>query len=239
MRFALLGKDISHSFSPSYFQQKFSELNLDHEYELLDLPDLTQLKSKITELKLSGFNITIPYKQEIIQHLDQISTEAAAANSVNVVKVMDDKLLGYNTDIPAFTQTISPFAYGGLKALIFGTGGSSQAVQFALENLSIEFRTIGRSNRADFSYSQVAEDKLFQNYLLLVNCTPVGMLGREEEKLPLPFDEITDQHICYDLIYNPEETPFLKEAKSNGAIAVNGLEMLKIQADLSWEIWNT
>jgi shikimate dehydrogenase len=238
-KFAVIGYPIEHSFSPDYFKEKF-ETNgvLDCSYEALEVENIGSIKEVTDYEKLEGFNVTIPHKTEIIKHLDFIDADAAAINAVNTVKVIRGKLCGYNTDYLAFRDHIAGMIDNSIKALVFGSGGSSLAIQFALQKLGVNFEVVSRSNTTGFRYEQLTKDRIEES-LLLINCTPVGMFPEVEQSLDLPYQGISSNHICYDLIYNPKQTQFLSKSKERGATVINGLKMLEMQADKSWSIWNS
>lgn len=238
--FGLIGHPLSHSFSKTFFTRFFEEKNLkDHAYELFDLPELNTFPDFIKKHQLSGLNVTIPYKQSIITYLDEADAVAASIHAVNCIRFQDGKLKGYNTDYPAFIQSLESFdIHIGTNALVFGTGGASAAVAKALHDEGINCLKVSRSEeKGHLTYGDLTEE-VIKDHLLLINCTPVGMYPDVNHTLPIPFDGITENHIVYDLIYNPEETLFLKEAGKRGAKIKNGLEMLELQALKSWEIWN-
>ena len=240
-QFGLVGYPLSHTFSPSYFAQKFSTENIiDAEYKAFEEADLLSFLSQVkTEQTILGFNVTIPYKQAILPYLDSISNEASYVGAVNTVKLVNGKLFGYNTDVFGFQNSLkSLLKQHHNKALIFGTGGGAKAVQFVCKQLSIQTVTVSRfSQRGQITYEQL-NDNFITNHKLLINTTPVGMYPKNDEAISIPYAAITNEHLCYDLIYNPPETLFLKRAKQQGATIKNGLEMLHLQAEQSWKIWN-
>ena len=241
-RFGLIGFPLTHSFSKDYFSSKFRSEGLEDvsyvNYPLEKIEDLSILLE--SEANLKGLNVTIPFKESVIPFLDEIDHSASEIGAVNTLKLKDGKIKGYNTDIIGFRESIKPFlAKEHSRALIFGTGGSSKAVAYILKKLDIPFFYVSRtpSTSQCISYNDL-DDVSIKSFRLLINCTPIGMYPQTEETLPISFEGITKQHLVYDLIYNPEETLFLKKAKEMGAITVNGLSMLKIQAEASWAIWN-
>ena len=243
-RFGLIGRNISYSFSRTYFQDKFSELGLDdYSYENFDLPLIKDIEKVVLPYlgEIGGLNVTIPYKQEIMSYLDEIDPEAAEIGAVNVVKVLKGtKLRGYNTDVFGFEQSLRPGLRGHeKKALVLGTGGASKAVAFVLEKIGIEPLMVSRTpgeNR--FTYADLNES-MMEQYQVVVNCTPLGTYPRVEEKPGIPYEGIGKRHILFDLIYNPEKTAFLLEGEKRGATVLNGRKMLEKQADKAWEIWNS
>lgn len=247
----LLGYPLGHSFSPSYFADKFKKLGLeDWEYRLLELPELEKLKDIIIsgEKDWLGFNVTIPYKQSILAHLDSLDSLALRIGAVNVVKIQSDgKWRGYNTDYFGFLHTLlqirSWHSWKGCRALIFGNGGSSLAVAAVLKDLEVSFQKVTRNpaddgNSAIISYQQL-ELKDMQQADLLVQTTPVGMEPIKDATIPVPPAGFSSGQFVIDLIYNPAQTRFLQLAASRGAVVHNGLPMLQAQAEKSWEIWNS
>lgn len=240
--FGLIGKNISYSFSKKYFTEKFEKEQLtDCAYENFDLTAISQFPKVIRENPtLCGLNITIPYKEKVIPYLDKLSENAQKIGAVNCIKfTKKGKLKGYNTDYYGFKKSLQPLLQPHhQKALILGTGGASKAVAFALEELGILYTFVSRSkkeNALDYKYINATT---FDNYQLIINCTPLGTHPNIEEYPPIPYDYFTPDHLAYDLIYNPEETLFLSQAKAKGAVTKNGYEMLVLQAERGWKIWN-
>ncbi len=246
--FGLIGKTLSHSFSKPYFEKKFKDLGLpDHCYLNFELTSIEELQNVLNDHPLlRGFNVTIPYKEQIIPFLDELGEEAKAIGAVNCVKIQDQsngkrELIGYNTDVYGFASSIKPFLEPQhSRALILGTGGSSKAVAFALKRIGVEVFFASRNAKGEnvFSYRQLNEHML-NSFKLIVNTTPLGMFPNMNEAPEIPYEYIGSSHLCYDLIYNPEETLFLKKCKAQGASTMNGYNMLKLQAEKSWEIWTT
>ena len=238
--YGLVGKDISHSFSPDYFKQKFLQEKIVADYILFDIDSIDKLPEIISSTpNLIGFNVTIPYKKEVMSLLQQVSKEAKAVGAVNTIKITTSGLSGYNTDVVGFRNSLLPLIKGSLplKALILGTGGASDAVKFVLNELSIPFQQVSRYKLENtLTYSEVTKSVL-QEARLIINTTPLGMFPDVNQAPAIPFEHLTEHHILYDLIYNPEETLFLKEGKRAGAKVKNGLEMLYLQAEASWRIW--
>lgn len=239
--FGLIGKTLSYSFSQSYFQKKFKALGLDHNYHNFELEDIGQFKTLLEENpKLKGLNVTIPYKTAIIPFLDKLSPDAGKIGAVNTIQFLTGKTIGHNTDWIGFRNSIKPFlAHGMEKALILGTGGASKSVQYALEQIGIEvfFASTSPSGPKQFSYDQLNEQAM-KMFKLIMNTTPLGMSPNIETFPDIPYAAIGPDHLLFDLNYNPTETLFLKKGKANGALTVNGLSMLQIQAEKSWAIWN-
>ncbi len=247
MKFGLIGYPLSHSFSKKYFTSKFNQLNVPYSYENIEVNDLSQLfnnKSKINEF--SGFNVTIPHKESIINFIHSIHPIAQEIGAVNVIKSVKKEsqnfLIGYNTDYIGFYESLLPHLKTNklYKALILGTGGSSKAIQFALDQLNIKFSMVSTKNNPK-EYLQYGDltKKIIQEHLIIINCTPLGTFPNINNKPPIPFEDITKDHILFDLVYNPEITEFLKEGILKGCTIQNGYEMLTIQAEKSWEIWTS
>ncbi len=241
-QFGLVGKNISYSFSKKYFTEKFKNENEDgYSYINFDIPEVEGIVDVLSDNpNLSGLNITIPYKESIIPFLDKMSKKAKQIGAVNTVRfTKKGKTKGYNTDYYGFQKSLEPLLKPHhKKALILGTGGASKAVAFALEQLGIRHMFVSREAKKNtLNYSQLSE-YIFSEYTIVINCTPLGTSPNIEEAPKIPYEYFTNQHIAYDLIYNPEETLFLKKARKNGAITKNGLEMLIFQAEKAWEIWN-
>lgn len=239
--FGLLGRNIGYSFSRGYFSEKFQKENLNHEYVNFDLAQIEELKTLLSSKKISGMNVTIPYKQEIIPYLDGLDPIAKSIGAVNVVKFEEDgKLTGYNSDYYGFMESLQPLLNTHIdKALILGTGGASKAIAYALDTLNITYTFVSRNpDFNELSYRDLDED-VMRSYPLIINCTPLGTHPNVENYPDIPYEYITDKHIAYDLIYNPEETVFLSKAKHQGATISNGLQMLILQAEKAWHIWNS
>ncbi|MFY7742553.1 MAG: shikimate dehydrogenase family protein [Flavobacterium sp.] len=240
--FGLIGKNISYSFSKKYFTDKFEKEGLlNCSYENFDLQIITQFPGIIrNNPSLKGLNVTIPYKEKIIPYLDQLNKKAAKIGAVNCIKITKKgKRKGYNTDYYGFKKSLQPLLQAHhKKALILGTGGASKAVAYALEELGILYTFVSRSkkeNALDYKYINATT---FDNFQIIINCTPLGTFPNIDECPPIPYDFFTEDHIAFDLIYNPEETTFLKKAKAKNAQIKNGYEMLVFQAEKGWKIWN-
>jgi shikimate dehydrogenase len=238
-KYGLIGKSLGHSFSPAFFKTYFEEHQIEASYELIPIEDITPIESVLSNA-YNGLNVTIPYKEEIIPYLDEIDAEARAIGAVNTIVFKDGKSIGFNTDAFGFQQSIKPFlTFEHERALILGTGGSSKAVAHVLKNLGIQVNFLSRKEQGPniYPYSQVNEAMLGA-CKLIVNCTPVGMFPHTDACPLALIDGIGPSHLVVDLIYNPDETLLLKEAKSRGAATLNGMPMLKAQALKSWELWN-
>ena len=242
-KLGLLGKNISYSFSRNYFKEKFENENItDTTYVNFDLENIDLFPSIIKNTEnIKGMNVTIPYKEAVMPFLDKINKKAKAIGAVNTIRVTKKgKLIGYNTDCYGFKNTIKPFIKPHhKKALILGTGGASKAVAFSLKELGIDYKYVSRKqgDGITFTYSDLTED-IINNHHIIVNCTPLGTFPDVDVCADIPYNGITNKHILFDLIYNPSETKFLKQGKDNGAITINGLNMLKLQAEKSWSIWD-
>ena len=243
-KFGLIGKDISYSFSKKYFTEKFKELDLNtFKYNNYDLPEIEEFPFIMyhREDDFKGFNVTIPYKQSIIKYLDEVDEDAKNIGAVNTIKVTsDNRLIGYNTDVYGFKKSIEPLLQAHhTKALILGTGGASKAVAYALKKLGIEFEFVSR-NVSDNSFLYTSlNQQIIQEYTIIINCSPLGTHPNIEHSPNIPYKYISEKHLLFDLIYNPSQTKFLKEGSMRGAQIKNGHEMLELQAEKSWEIWNS
>lgn len=241
-KFGLIGKTLKHSFSAKYFAEKFERESIDDcSYELFELPAIDHLKNLLSSTpELRGFNVTIPYKLQVIPMLDSISVEAERINAVNCVKIENGKLHGYNTDIVGLRDSIGKLLGGAYvdRALILGTGGASQAVQYLMAELGIEFELVSRDPmKGSLTYDQITPEVL-QIHTLIINTTPLGTYPNVEEAPTLPYAYLTPNHYLFDLVYNPEVTQFLSFGEQRGAHTLNGLTMLLSQAEESWRIWN-
>jgi shikimate dehydrogenase len=241
MRFGLLGRDIDYSFSRAYFAEKFQKETLVHcTYENFDLPDLTQFETVLRTPQLKGMNVTIPYKQEVIPFLDGLDEVSQAIGAVNtIVFNKDGTTTGYNTDYIGFQKSIAPLITSQIKAaLVLGTGGASKAVVYALRKMGIAIQYVSRKKGIDnLTYEEITK-KVLKEHKLIVNCTPLGTHPNILQKPNLNYDQITNEHVLFDLIYNPTETAFMKAGRKAGAKATNGSNMLIEQAEASWRLWN-
>jgi shikimate dehydrogenase len=240
--FGILGRNIGHSFSPKYFNRKFLKENINAEFVLFDLQNIELLPEMVnSKSNLSGLSVTIPYKQEVFKYLQGVSNEAERIGAVNCIKITKDGLIGYNTDVIGFKNSLLPLIAKktNLSALILGTGGASKAVAFVLNELNIPFKFVSRTkNDGILTYREINQSSIAHN-LLIINTTPLGMFPKTDTSPDIPYQYLTENHILFDLIYNPEETRFLKEGKRAGALTKNGLEMLQFQAEAAWKIWQT
>ena len=234
-------KDVAQDSAKDASQDSTKDVPQEERYFNIELDSLVGIKDLPEMQGLAGFNITIPYKQEIIQHLDELTPEAKAIGAVNCVEIIEGRWVGHNTDYIGFKRTLLPLIENRVEtALILGTGGASLAVAYVLKELGIRYFFVSRNpqNNQTCSYEQVTP-LLLEKCKLVVNTTPVGQFPHNVEKPDLDYSSLTDQHVLYDLIYNPETTAFLQEGISRGARYCNGRSMLEIQAEESYKIWNT
>jgi len=245
-KFGLIGKTLSHSFSKNYFGEKFDKESItDAQYDLFELPDISDLLPLIKKNNgnLNGLNVTIPYKEEVLPFLHEIDPAAKEIGAVNVLKITKNgKIKGYNSDYYGFKTSLENFigtALNDCKALILGTGGASKAVKQALIDLNIPHQYVSREkNNGIISYDDLTPE-LINEYKLIINSTPLGMHPNIDRCPKLPYEAISSEHFLYDLVYNSKEALFMKKGRENGAKAIHGLEMLILQAEKSWEIWNS
>ena len=244
-KYGLIGFPLGHSFSISYFNQKFQDERIDAIYENYEISTIDALDEILSSNpNLRGLNVTIPYKEKVMPYLDHISPEARAIGAVNVIKVIhegnDVILKGYNSDVIGFTKSIEPMldSKWHKKALILGTGGASKAIDFGLRNLGLETVFVSRFERQGTIQYQNITPEIIREYNVIVNCTPLGMYPKTEVCPNLPYEAMDSHTILYDLIYNPDETLFMKRGAEYGAQTKNGLEMLLLQAFASWEFWH-
>lgn len=243
-KYGLVGYPLKHSFSIGYFNEKFSSEKIEAEYINFEIPDINNFPEIIeANPNLHGLNVTIPYKEKVIPYLDELDKQAAAIGAVNVIKIIRNKggkpkLIGYNSDIIGFTQSIQPLLQSHhKKALILGTGGASKAVFHGLKNLGIEAKFVSRTARFGMLTYEELNAEIIKEYTVIVNCTPVGMYPKVDACPDIPYEAITSEHLLYDLLYNPNITLFMKKGETKGAVTKNGLEMLLLQAFAAWEIW--
>ncbi len=241
-KYGLIGKNIGYSFSKKYFSEKFERENIPASYENFDLQNIGQFPEIILKHKtLKGLNVTIPFKEKIIPYLDWLSQDAEEIGAVNTIKIgTDGKLSGFNTDHFGFEKVLETLLPLERKtALILGTGGASKAIQFVLKMKGFEFKTVSRDeNLGELTYQNLSRE-IIKSHFLIINCTPLGTFPNIVAFPDIPYKYLNSNHFLLDLIYNPLETKFLKLGKANGTSTANGLEMLKNQAEKSWEIWNS
>lgn len=239
--FGLIGYPLSQSFSKKYFTEKFlNEGIADATYELFELENIQQFPSLLQKHSLSGINVTIPYKQDVMAYLDELDEEAQAIGAVNCIKVENGKLKGFNTDAPAFERSLKmllqPFHN---KALVLGTGGAAKAVIHVLKKLQIEYVSVSRTkNQGLLTYDELTRE-VMQDHLLVINCSPLGSYPKVDTAPQIPYQQLTEKHYLYDLVYNPPHTLFLLNGQERGAAIKNGYDMLVGQAELGWKIWNS
>ncbi|MGK0447084.1 MAG: shikimate dehydrogenase [Polaribacter sp.] len=241
--FGLLGKNISYSFSRGYFTEKFKELNLiKNKYVNFDIQKIEHFPAIVKEAEnLKGMNVTIPYKEEVLKYLDKLDSTAKKIGAVNTIKFTKrGNLKGYNSDVVGFESSIKPLLKNHhKKALILGTGGASKAIAYALKKNKIKYKFVSRKpeGKKEISYDSLTQE-LLHKYFVIINCTPLGT-SPDIEKCPnIPYQYLTNKHLLFDLIYNPEVSTFLSKGKEKGATIKNGHEMLELQAEESWRIWN-
>lgn len=245
--FGLIGYRLGYSFSKKFFTEKFEKEGLnEHEYVNFELDSIEEFPGIFEKNpNISGLNCTIPYKQQIMKFMDQIDAEAAEVGAVNTVKVIRDngtlKLVGYNSDVYGFENSLKPMLSDKhKKALILGTGGASKAIKYILTKLGIEYVSASIEEQLfekEIRYSNI-DEKMIREHLIIINATPLGTFPNVDNCADIPYQIITADHVMFDLVYNPEETLFMKKGKEKGASVKNGLEMLHLQAIRSWEIWN-
>ncbi|MEO6683158.1 MAG: shikimate dehydrogenase [Ginsengibacter sp.] len=241
--YGLIGKTLGHSFSRKFFTDFFAENQLQgHEYLNFELTDLQR---EITDLKknknLSGLNITIPYKTEILSFLDEMTDECRQINACNCIQIKNGRWIGHNTDLIGFQKTFSPLLKPHhKKALILGDGGAAGAVKFVLNRLSIPYLIVSRKETTAPGFLKYADisREVIQEYNIIINTTPLGMYPHNDQAPDIPYEFIGKNHYLYDLIYNPARTVFLKRGEEKGTVVENGANMLVIQAEESWKIWN-
>jgi shikimate dehydrogenase len=245
--YGLIGFPLSHSFSEKYFTDKFKREGIkDCVYRNFPLDDISSLPQLIAENEnLVGLNVTIPYKEKVIQYLTAVDEEIQYIGAVNTIKInrtaKNTEIKGYNTDVYGFRSSIRPYLKEHYRnALILGTGGASKAVAYVLNNLGFQVTYVSRSPKSSdqISYTQV-DKKIINEARVIVNTSPVGMYPHIDSCPDIPYEFLTPDHLLYDLIYNPVETRFLAQGRSMGAVTKNGLQMLHLQADKSWKIWNS
>lgn len=235
--FGLIGKTLSHSFSERYFNEKFHKEDInDAEYKNFELNNISEFTDLISKIKHSGLNVTTPYKESVIPFLDELTPHAKAIGAVNTIQFKDNKLIGHNTDTIGFSQSIYPLLNERNKALVLGNGGASKAIQYALKTLNIEYKIVSR--KSSFDYSDISS-KSIGYYDIIINTTPLGTYPEIADFPQIPYKELNENHLLFDVIYNPTESAFLRFGKTRNCSIKNGLEMLEIQAESSWNIWNS
>ncbi|MDE6489916.1 MAG: shikimate dehydrogenase [Muribaculaceae bacterium] len=243
--YGLIGYPLGHSFSQNYFNQKFDAEGISARYVNFEIPDIGDIMEVVAENpNLGGLNVTIPYKEQVIPYLDELDPDAAAIGAVNVIKFIRDrgrlKFKGYNSDVIGFSDSIRPMLTPARdKALILGTGGAAKAVAHGLRSMGVEPVYVSRTPRPGIlAYSELTAE-VMASHKIIVNTTPLGMYPHVDEAPDIPYEYLTPEHLCYDLLYNPDVTMFMKRSGRYGAEVKNGLEMLLLQAFVSWNIWNS
>tara|TARA_B100000768_G_scaffold58633_1_gene56703 strand:+ start:4128 stop:4865 length:738 start_codon:yes stop_codon:yes gene_type:complete len=240
-KYGLIGKNINYSFSKKYFNDKFLKENIRNcSYENYDLQSIKDFKNIIKDNAIKGLNVTIPYKEEIIELVNKIDPIAKKIGAINTIKIHDKDIIeGYNTDYIGFVMSLKNIISNQKKALVLGTGGASKAIIFGLNSIGVKSTIVSRDKREGvISYSELSK-KVIEENTIVINCTPLGTFPEVQEYPKIPFEFLSSNHICYDLIYNPEKTKFLLESEKMGATIINGKKMLENQANESWKIWNS
>lgn len=243
--FGLIGRKLGHSFSANYFNEKFEREGIDASYKLFEIPSIEEISNILKENpELVGLNVTIPYKRDIIPYCESLTDTAREIGAVNTLLISHNRdggmvLTGHNTDAPGFTKAIQPMLSGQRHALVLGQGGASLAVIYALRKMGITVTKVSRNKSSEDirTYTELTEEIIRSNNII-VNCTPLGMWPNIESCVDIPYQYLTPEHVCFDLVYNPDVTEFMKRAARNGAKVSNGLQMLHNQADFAWQFWN-
>ncbi|MCP4458508.1 MAG: shikimate dehydrogenase [Cytophagales bacterium] len=240
-KFGLIGYPLGHSYSKKFFTEKFEKLGLtNHKYDLFEMEYLKEFPAMWLNNDLHGVNVTIPHKEHVMGFLDYLDSSAQKVGAVNLVKREQGKLKGYNTDYLSFKETLDAWLpHKNLSALILGSGGASKAVQVGLDELDIDCDVVSRKKTSgDYTYLNLKKDpEIIGANQLIINATPMGTYPEVDDRPDIPYDQLTNKHFLYDLVYNPEETQFMKSGLAQGATVKNGIEMLHLQADKSWDIW--
>lgn len=243
-KYGLIGYPLRHSFSIGYFNEKFHSEGIDAEYINYEIPNISELSGIIAENPtLLGLNVTIPYKEQVIPYLNELDKDTAQIGAVNVIKIVRNKgkvkLIGYNSDIVGFSKSIEPLLMPHhKKALILGKGGSAKAIFHGLKKLGIAGTYVSREKRQGMLTYEELTPEIMKEHTVIVNCTPVGMYPKASSCPDIPYNELTPDHLLYDLLYNPNITLFMKKGEEKGAVTKNGLEMLLLQAFVAWDIWS-
>ena len=237
--YGLRGKSLGHSFSAKFFNGKFKAEQIDADYQLFEIEDVADIDRLIKEHNLEGFNVTIPYKEAIIPHLDGLTKEAHDIGAVNCVVIKNGQKIGHNTDLTGVEASLHWLDIDSMpKALILGTGGASKAVQYALKRRGIEFMVVSRTeDRGDITYNNLTPE-IIAEHKLIINTTPVGMFPDVENAPTIDYSAISAEHRLFDLVYNPAKTQFLTRGEERGAKTMGGMLMLQTQAIASWHLWN-
>lgn len=241
-RYGLIGYPLTHSFSEKYFSEKFIREEIeDCSYELFPLENIEDVRLLFEVNKdLEGLNVTIPYKETVIQYLDDLDEVAEKIGAVNCIKIDEIQKIGYNTDHAGFRDSIKHLIKKHHhKALILGTGGSSKAIAFALKEIGLDFKYVSRTKKENQFIYEDLNKSIIEEYPVIINCSPVGMFPHINTCPHIPYEFLSKHNLLFDLIYNPEKTMFMEKGQQHGAVIKNGLEMLKLQAEYAWDIWNT
>ncbi|NNE29685.1 MAG: shikimate dehydrogenase [Saprospiraceae bacterium] len=245
IRLGLIGYPLSHSFSPDYFARKFEKEDIQgYDYDLYPITTAYHLQALLQfHPEIKGLNVTVPYKETVMAFVDELDPQAEAIGAVNTLVFKDGKIFGHNTDVGGFKNSLEALIKRvGAQlsgALILGTGGASKAVAYCLNEMGLAFKKVSRNPDSDqFGYADISAETL-QNYNLIINTTPLGTYPNVELCPAIPYEKLGHQNLLFDLVYNPEKTLFLKKGESQGASIQNGLEMLEIQAELSWKLWTS
>jgi len=236
--YGLIGRSLAHSFSPSFFQKKFETEGTDASYELIELAEESDL-ADFDFSSYTGLNVTVPYKQAVIPYLDALDEEAQAIGAVNCISIEDGKTMGHNTDHYGFRESLRPILKRQhRKALILGNGGAAKAIRYALDEIGLDHLTVSREpGHGQVGYGELNAAAMEQ-FLFIINTTPLGTYPDIENRPAIPYEFLGPEHLLYDLVYNPEETAFLKAGREMGTMCMNGYRMLVLQAERSWAIWN-
>lgn len=241
--YGLIGRKLGHSFSAKYFNEKFKREKIDAEYKLFEIPSIEGISNIITSCPtLRGLNVTIPYKQEVIHLLHHLTDAADEIGAVNTIRIHRDgsdiRLTGHNTDAGGFQAAIKPMIGNRKKALVLGQGGASKAIIYSLKNLGISVTKVSRTPKHDtITYHDITKD-IIEEHEIIVNCTPLGMWPDIDSAPTIPYQFVGNRHLCFDIVYNPEVTKFMRLCRDKGAIVSNGLKMLYEQAELAYEFWD-
>lgn len=238
--YGLIGRSLGHSFSKDYFTKKFIQQQIDASYENYEFEDISRVRTSLEQIAgLNGLNVTIPYKTAIIPYLDELDEAARSIAAVNTILIKEGKWIGFNTDHYGFSTSLKPFLTNKHeRALVLGKGGASKAIQYALKKMGIPFNVVSRTKGETALSYEALNAHVIRACKLIINTTPLGMYPDVNTFPPLPYEAINEEHLLYDLVYNPEKSLFLKMGEERGASVMNGLDMLKLQAEGSWKIWN-
>ena len=240
IKYGIIGYPLGHSFSRGFFTEKFAREGIDAQYLNFEIPDVAMLRDVLRDNpELRGLNVTLPHKQAVIPLLDEMSDEAREIGAVNVIRVRDGLLRGYNSDIIGFSESIKPLLKPHhTKALVLGTGGASKAICVGLTRLGLEWTYVSRTPREGMITYEDLTPEVMAEYTVIVNCSPVGMYPKVDAAPAIPYECLTPRHLLFDLVYNPEDTLFMQKGRAHGATVKDGLEMLHLQAIASWRFWN-